>query len=76
MKKGKEIEDEISDGHEENKDFEWNAISNMIRSGGFIAKLRAQIQKEEEQEFQGIKEVTEEDSSEKISIGSSSSSMG
>ena len=48
MKKGKEIEDEISDGHEENKDFEWNAISNMIRSGGFIAKLRAQIQKEEE----------------------------
>jgi hypothetical protein len=40
MKKGKEIEEESSGGEEENKDFEWSAISNMMRSGGFIAKLK------------------------------------
>ena len=48
MKKGKEIEDKDSDDEMKNKDFEWSAISNMIRSGGFIAKLKNQIKKEEE----------------------------
>ena len=48
MRKGKQINDEDSDDQQENKDFEWSAVSNMIRSGGFIAKLKKQIKKEEE----------------------------
>lgn len=40
MKKVKDIEEQKSESNDDQKDFEWSAISNMIKAGGFIKKLK------------------------------------